>query len=180
VSDEDDMMTTGEVAALLGTTVQHVVDLCMRGDLSYAMAGTHRRIRRADARALADRGAANRGGPLTHDQVRSLWLHRAVAARVAMDPDGMLTASRTNAERLLERNPDGAQWVRQWLRIIDTGPEAVMRTLTSTDPLARELRQNSPFLGLLPDAEREAVIAAHQRSGEGLRVRGCATSYRSS
>ena len=29
-----------------------------------------------------------------------------------------------------------------------------MRTLTSTDPLARELRQNSPFLGLLPDAER--------------------------
>jgi hypothetical protein len=39
-----------------------------------------------------------------------------------------------------------------------------MRTLTSTGPLARELRQNSPFLGLLPDAERRAILDAYQRS----------------
>jgi excisionase family DNA binding protein len=164
MGDDNEMLTTGQVAALLGATVQHVVDLCRRGDLSYTLAGTHRRIRRGDAEALAGRAAANRGGPLTNDQLRSLWLHRAVAARVAMDPDGMLADARLSAERLLAREPDGAQWVRQWLSVIARGPEAVMRTLTSTDPLARELRQNSPFLGLLPDAERRAILDAYQRS----------------
>lgn len=164
MSDVNEMLTTGEVAALLGTSVQHVVDLCRRGDLPYALAGTHRRIRRGDARALAERAAANRGGPLTNDQLRSLWLHRAVAARVAMDPDGTLASARVSAERLLARQPHGAPWVSQWLSVIDRGPEAVMRTLTSTDPLARELRQNSPFLGQLPDSERRAILDAYQRS----------------
>ena len=34
------------------------------------------------------------------------------------------------------------------------------RVMTSTDPLARELRQNSPFLLLLSEAERRKVLAA--------------------
>ncbi len=164
MGDENEMLTTGQVAILLGTTVQHVVNLCRRGELPYTLAGTHRRIRRGDAQALADRAAANRGGPLTNDQLRSLWLHRAVAGKIAADPVGTLADARLRAERLLARQPDGAQWVNEWLRIIDRGPEAVMRTLTSTDPLARELRQNSPFVGLLADAERRAILDAFQRS----------------
>ena len=35
-----------------------------------------------------------------------------------------------------------------------------MRTMTSIDPDARELRQNSPFLGLLTDTERRSVITS--------------------
>src|SRR5450759_4650379 len=157
-----DLLTTGQVAAMLGTTVQHVVNLCARGELPYTLAGTHRRIRREDALALRDRAAANRGGPLTDDQVRSLWLHRAAAAHVARDPTGSLALARATAERRLEGNPDGAQWLRQWLTIIERGPEATMRTMTSTDPLARELRQNSPFLGLLSDEERRAILDAYR------------------
>jgi hypothetical protein len=38
-----------------------------------------------------------------------------------------------------------------------------MRTMVSTDPRARELRQNSPWLGLLTDAERIATIEAFER-----------------
>ncbi|MHB8696166.1 MAG: helix-turn-helix domain-containing protein [Solirubrobacteraceae bacterium] len=159
-ANDRELLTTGQVAAIMGTTVQHVVNLCLRGELPYTLSGTHRRIRREDALALAQRGAANRGGPLTDDQLRSLWLHRAVAARVAMDPVGTLSEARANAERLLAREPAGARWLGQWLQLIDRGPEAVMRTLVSTDPLARELRQNSPFLGILPEAERLAVLEA--------------------
>lgn len=157
-------MTTGQVAALLGTTIQHVVNLCSRGELPYTLVGTHRRIRRADARALMERAAANRGGPLTDDQLRSLWLHRAAAAHVARDPAGALVAARDGAEQLLARRPDGARWLRAWLAIIDRGPEPVMRMMTSTDPLARELRQNSPFLGLLSEEERLTVLNAYRAS----------------
>jgi excisionase family DNA binding protein len=159
-ADDSELLTTGQVATLLGTTPRHVVNLCLRGELAYGMAGTHRRIRRADAIALAERAAANQGGPLTDDQLRSLWLHRAVAGHIASDPVTTLTQARATSERLLAGEPDGSGWLRQWLSIIDRGPEAVMRVMTSTDPLARELRQNSPFLGILSDDERRAVLDA--------------------
>jgi hypothetical protein len=38
-----------------------------------------------------------------------------------------------------------------------------MRTMVSTDPRARELRQDSPWLSLLTDAERTATIEAFER-----------------
>jgi hypothetical protein len=39
-----------------------------------------------------------------------------------------------------------------------------MRAMTSIDPLARELRQNSPFATLLPDDERRAILGAFGRA----------------
>ncbi|MEA2025318.1 MAG: excisionase family DNA-binding protein, partial [Chloroflexota bacterium] len=53
-----DLLTTGQAAMLLGTTRQHVVDLCSRGVLPFAMVGTHRRVRRDDVLMLAGREAA--------------------------------------------------------------------------------------------------------------------------
>ena len=164
-SKSHDLLTTGQVATLLGTTPRHVVNLCLRGELPYTMAGTHRRIRRADALALAERPAANNGGPLTDDQLRSLWLHRAAAGHIASDPVGALARARARTEELLEGEPDGAGWLHQWLGLINRGPEAVMRAMTSIDPLARELRQNSPFVGLLPDDERRAILEAFHSVG---------------
>jgi excisionase family DNA binding protein len=160
----DDLLTTGQAADILGTTARHVVNLCLRGELPYTLAGTHRRVRRADVGALAARSPANRGGPLTDDQLRSLWLHRAAAGHVAAEPARSLEITRSAIQRSLARDPDGARWLRAWLDLIDRGPEAVMRTMTSTDPLARELRQNSPFLALLAPGERRAILAAFREA----------------
>ena len=161
---DDDLLTTGQAAAILGTTARHVRDLCLRGELPYTLAGTHRRIRRADVLALAGRAAANKGGPMTNDQIRSLWLHRAAAAHVARDPERSLVRARNRIAHALAAEPSGGRWLREWLILIDRGPEALMRVMTSTDPLARELRQNSPFLGLLTEAERRSVIEAFHRT----------------
>lgn len=163
-TEDRDLLTTGEVATLLGTTPRHVVNLCHRGELPYTMAGTHRRIRRVDALTLAGRSAGNQGGPLTDDQLRSLWIHRAAAGLVARDPLGTLAQARARTEHLLAGEPDGARWLRQWLVLIDRGPEAVMRAMTSIDPMARELRQNSPFVSLLPEIERRAILEAFGRT----------------
>ncbi len=113
--DPENLLTTGEVAAILGTTSRHVVNLCQRGELPYIMVGTHRRIRRADAEALAGRAANNAGGPMTRDQLRALWLHRVVAAKVAEDPNTTLDQGRLAVKRLLARRPDGAAWLQQML-----------------------------------------------------------------
>ena len=154
----NELITTGQAATILGVTRQHVIDLCERGELPYTMAGTHRRIRLDAVNALRDRPSGSRGGPMTRDQVRSLWLHRAAAGKVAADPTGSLTKGRASVERQLAAGADGAVWLRRWLDLITRGPEAVMRVMTSTDPEARELRQNSPWLGLLSHAEREKIV----------------------
>jgi excisionase family DNA binding protein len=170
-TNPDELLTTGQVAKILGTSVRHVVNLCLRGELPYSMVGTHRRIRRSDAEALAGRAAGNAGGPMTRDQLRALWLHRAVAAKVAIDPEGTLASAEATTRRLLAREPAGAMWLRQWLTVIVRGPEAVMRTLVSTDPMARELRANSPFAGALSTRERTKILAAFSRTASGGNTR---------
>ena len=56
-----------------------------------------------------------------------------------------------------------ARWLDAWQAVLDEGPEAVLQTLTAQTPLAIELRQNSPFAGVLADRERRGVLGAFRR-----------------
>lgn len=154
-----DFLTTGEAAVLLGSSRQHVVDLCDRGVLACIKTGTHRRVRRADVEAIL-RPA------LTRDQFKALWLHRAVAGRLVADPDVVLSKARDNLVRLRRVHRDGMAkvWLDHWEAILDEGAEAVLDVLTSRTPIAVELRQNSPFAGTLTEAERRAVLSAFTTS----------------
>jgi excisionase family DNA binding protein len=151
----DELLTTGEAAVLLRSSRQHVVDLCERGLLPYVKAGTHRRVRRADVEAVLR-------PDLTRDQLKALWLHRAVAGRLVADPGAVLSKARANLDRLRRIHPDGmaAVWLDRWRTVLEDGAEAVLDVLTSRAPHAVELRQNSPFAGVLSEAERRAVLAA--------------------
>jgi hypothetical protein len=99
---------------------------------------------------------------LTRDQLKALWLHRAVAGRLVSDPDAVLTKATTNLQRLRQVHPDGmaANWLERWQAVLDAGAEAVLDVLTSRTPDAVELRQNSPFAGVLPESDRQAVLTA--------------------
>lgn len=149
------LITTGDAARMLGVSRQHVVDLCDRGTLSCERTRVHRRLRRAEIEALR-----KRLGRLTREEVRSLWLNRAVAARVARDPGGVLMRAQENLDRFkrIHEGTSTSVWLERWRRVLDRGPEAVMQALTSTAPEAVELRQNSPFAGVLPEDERRAVL----------------------
>ncbi|MGH3927459.1 MAG: excisionase family DNA-binding protein [Pseudonocardiaceae bacterium] len=151
----DELLTTGEAAVLLGSSRQHVVDLCERGYLVCVRVGTHRRLRRADVEALTR-------STLTRDQERSLWLHRVVAGRVAMDPDGTVTKARANIETLRRAHPDGAarRWIEQWEMLLDGSIDSLLDILTSPSERAVELRQNSPFAGVLSEQDRQTVLVA--------------------
>jgi excisionase family DNA binding protein len=153
----EDLLTTGEAARILSTSRQHIVDLCDRGDLPFVSTGTHRRIRRADLEALSDRTRR-----LTRDQLRSLWLGHATAGKLVEDPPGAMTLARRNLESLKRGNPRGSsrRWLDEWERLLDGAVDDVLVALTSRAPRFRELRQNSPFAGVLSDDERRRVLAA--------------------
>ena len=50
------------------------------------------------------------------------------------------------------------EYLREWDRIVARGLEQTVGTLLSTSPRARELRQNSPFAGVLSQTERTQAL----------------------
>lgn len=163
------LLKTGEVATVLDVSRQHVVDLCDRHDLPFVWIGKHRRVpRQAVEEFLGKRN-------LTREQERSLWLHRALLVHLVTDPDGSLDRARDNIRRWKsEHRPDGmtAHYLSEWAKILDCGLDEVVEVLVSTTPRAVELRQNSPFAGVLPDETRVRVLKAfndHWRRDHGDR-----------
>jgi excisionase family DNA binding protein len=163
VSIESPLLSTGEVAGLLGVSRQHVVDLCDRGDLIFVRVGSHRRVPTSELDRLL---AGVREGKLTRDQERSLWLHRAVLAELVADPEEVLARVRGNLHRLRAQHPDRgmtARWLGHWQEVLDAGVDAVADVLTSQGPAALELRQNSPFAGVNSEEVRSRVLASFVR-----------------
>lgn len=150
-----DLLTTGEAAALLGSSRQHVVDLCERGQLGYVRIGTHRRLRRADVEVLAK-------PTLTRDQERSLWLHRVVAGRLTMEPDDTLAKARANIDTLRRAHQGNVaqRWIEQWQMLLDGPIDSLLDILTSLKGRAIELRQNSPFTSVLSEQERQLTLSS--------------------
>ena len=154
-ADGDELLTTGEAARILNTSRQHVVDLCERGDLPFVTTGSHRRVRRADVEALGTRTQR-----LTRDQNRSLWLGYAIAGKLVADPSGVLEKAQKNLALLRRVHSGGSsgRWLAEWEKLLDGSDEGVLEALTSRTPRARELRQNSPFAGVLTEHERQKAL----------------------
>lgn len=164
----NDLIRTGEAAAILGSSRQHVVDLCNLGLLSFERSPKQRRLRRSEVEAFA-RGFSSHTR-LNRDQRQSLWLHGAVAGRLAIDPARTLERARTNLGHLRRVHPSGAsaRWLDAWQTVLDGGPEVVLQALISETPQSIDLRQNSPFAGVLPDDERSAVLGAFRARERGM------------
>lgn len=126
-------------------------------------AGAHRRIDQGEIeRAL---GADSRRN-LSRAEERSLWLHRALLARLMVEPDEVLAVGRANLERLRQvhdKRGITARWLASWEQALSEGVDAVAEVATSLSPLARELRQNSPFAGVISQDTRSKVLTAFAR-----------------
>jgi excisionase family DNA binding protein len=165
-ADSQELLSTGDAARLLGASRQHIVDLCESGELPYVTTGRHRRVYRSDLEALRSRTHR-----LTRDQLRSLWLSHAVAGKLVQQPDEVLETARRNLRHLQERHTRGqaSHWLLQWERILNGSIEGVLNALTSSAPKYRELRQNSPFAGVLTEHERREVLNSFQRFATAAR-----------
>jgi len=150
------LLTTGEAAKILNSSRQHVVDLCDRGELPFVTIGTHRRVRQSDIDAMRTRTER-----LTRDQERSLWIAYAVAGHIANNPSTALVLARKNLKIMRQSSRGQARiWLDEWEKLVDGPVEDLLAILTSRSPKARELRQNSPFSGLLTEEQRHQVIEA--------------------
>ncbi len=113
-------------------------------------------MRRIDVEALRSRSLR-----LTRDQRRSLWLAYAVAGRIVLDPNGVTQRAIENLERMRAASRGQAlRWLDEWERLLRGPVDKLLAALVSPSPKSRELRQNSPFAGVLNGAERAGVLEA--------------------
>jgi transcriptional regulator with XRE-family HTH domain len=105
--------------------------------------------------------------PLTREDRRSLELHRAIARRLAADPVAVLAQARRNLARMRARRGEVTQLLAEWNVILDRPVAAIVETLTDPREWARELRQVTPFAGVLSAGERAAVYRAFSRADQG-------------
>jgi hypothetical protein len=89
-------------------------------------------------------------------------LHRAIAGRITEDPEHHLQTARRNLTIMMTAHPRGraATQLQMWERLLAGPVEAVLDVLCSPSPESADLRQNTPFAGVLTDSERQAVLAA--------------------
>ncbi|MGY8690350.1 MAG: hypothetical protein ACKVHP_21770 [Verrucomicrobiales bacterium] len=90
-----------------------------------------------------------------HIDARSLAMAREIVSRLCARPS-YLEEARERLLRWEERNgPEapGIQSWKEWYSLIKQGVEAVIEALCSEDERGQQLRQNSPFVGVLSNKE---------------------------
>jgi hypothetical protein len=83
---------------------------------------------------------------------RSLAYHHEIAHRLIQDST-ILERARERVRQWEEENPQ-RPFVRAWTKVLEGTAESVAAFLVDRSELARELRQSSPFAGVLTPQER--------------------------
>lgn len=58
-------------------------------------------------------------------------------------------------------------YLQRWEQVIEGGVDSVVPVLVGTDEVSSELRQNSPFAGVLSDIERRQVLRSFREHWDG-------------
>ena len=144
------------VAGLLDLYEKVQADRDADGDRRYPLTPTMKRQREA-ARELR-LGEADKGEPRGHDRAtaRSRAYHREVARRLRKP---MVDEARYVLYRWREQDRIDPRYADRWQRILDLPLPEIRRALTDEGEGADDLRQNSPFAGVLSEPERRRILS---------------------
>jgi hypothetical protein len=84
---------------------------------------------------------------------RSLALHRAVADKLASDPE-TLEGARARVRRWLESAEVSPHWARAWDEVLSRPLPEILAFLVEESERARTLRQATPFAGAIDPRTR--------------------------
>jgi len=87
----------------------------------------------------------------------SLFLHRELVRAVEQDPGVLARARRTILRWQTMHGHRVGAW-DEWLKLLDAGPQAVIRVMLDEGENATRLRQSSPFAGIIPNRRRWELL----------------------
>lgn len=95
--------------------------------------------------------------PLTREDRRSLALHRAIARKLEESPDPTLRRARRTLDRMSRQQPGAWRLLSTWRRVLRLPVAEIVEIMIDPRASARELRQVTPFAGILTAGERASV-----------------------
>ncbi len=101
--------------------------------------------------------------PLTREDRRSLALHAAIAARLRDDPTAVMAQARVSLARMRALHPGARLLLDEWRLLLRRPLAALLPVMLDRSPWSRELRQVTPFTGILSARERTEVYQAFAR-----------------
>ena len=99
-------------------------------------------------------------------EARSLAYHRAIAERLLAEPE-ILERARQRVRQWLASRPD-THYARGWSDVLQRPVPEVIAFLTDDGEAATELRQSTPFAGVLSPRHRWRIwreVGEHARAG---------------
>jgi transcriptional regulator with XRE-family HTH domain len=102
---------------------------------------------------------------LTREDRRSLFLHRAIADRLIEDPVAVLAHARKNLVLMKEKNPRAHALLDEWQGILSWSVDEIVAAVLDPGLRGRDLRQVTPFAGVLSTDERSAVYRDFAKRG---------------
>jgi DNA-binding transcriptional MerR regulator len=117
------------------------------------------RRERASSIGPAPAGAPDERLPSDHETAerRSLAYHRAIAERLG---DGLIAEARERVDRLSAEGHMHPGYAERWSEILALPLDRIAETISADSQDARDLRQSSPFAGILNEHERRRIIEA--------------------
>ena len=100
---------------------------------------------------------------MTREDRRSLALHRAIADRLIEEPRQVLDRAHRNLALMWDRNPHAHDLLAEWREILSRPTDAIVEAMLDPGLRARDLRQVTPFAGVLGASERTKVYRAFTR-----------------
>lgn len=103
----------------------------------------------------------------------SLRYHQAIAEELRADPDRVLAIARNTLARWMDNHRGtGAMWyLEQWDALLRESQETLLELMASPSQEARDMRQCSPFAGVLSNRRRLGILSEFSREwrrGGGL------------
>ncbi|OGQ79095.1 MAG: hypothetical protein A2289_03005 [Deltaproteobacteria bacterium RIFOXYA12_FULL_58_15] len=105
--------------------------------------------------------------PLTREDRRSLFLHHAIALELKNNPDVVRRSAQKNIRLMKQKNPGAKSLLNQWEVLLKLPVEALQSVIVDERPYARELRQTTPFAGILSADARAKVYRNFRANEEG-------------
>ena len=92
---------------------------------------------------------------MPHDRIerRSLALHKAIAAKLRGQPD-LLATAQDNIERWSRQRNNSQPYLDEWREILRGPLSEILELIEQDTPRMGELRQSTPFAGVLDPRER--------------------------
>ena len=97
---------------------------------------------------------------LTESESRSLALHESVAFHLRQRPREVVRLAHENIAlmRSVDTEQHSKVYFDEWQRLLDGPTDVLIAVAVSTDQSSRDLRQCTPFAGVLSDDERLDVL----------------------